>query len=93
MLPRTTNVTPIHFQYGFSALPPVVGKWLSTFLGCSFIGCGCFTMFCGFSGVGTGFSMTCGVCGFSGCGFGCSGCGCSGCSGCGVSGVGGTSFF
>jgi len=67
-------------MYGFSALPTVVGRYVSIYFGvCSS---------CGMTGfpITFGFSGTCG-CGSSGC------CGFCGCSGFGVSGVGDVGFF
>ncbi len=74
-------------MYGFSALPTVVGRYVSIFFGV-------FSS-CGFSSWGmTDFLISFGYSGICGCGTsGYSGfCGCSGFSHCGVTG-GGVGFF
>ncbi|SCB02492.1 Protein of unknown function [Bacillus mycoides] len=88
----TTHARPIHFMYGFSALPPVAGRYVSIFFGvCS--SCGFITICCDFSICGMiGLPITFGCSGTCGCGASvCSGF--CGCSGCGVSGVGGVDSF
>lgn len=69
-------------MYGFSALPPVVGRYVSIFFGvCSR---------CGFSNWGmTGFWISFGYSGICGCGTS----GFSGFSHCGVTGGGSFGFF
>lgn len=81
--PSTTHARPIHFMYGFSALPPVVGRYVSIFFGvCSICGMR------GFS-ITFGCSATCGCSASDYSGF----CGCSGFSRCGVTSRGGVGFF